>query len=116
LPKQTQVKGWFAKADTWRNVSRTCDEGFFASHACIGSLYIVWLSYVCHEPRERNTPKTSGGVLVASCHFHELGLMGWVMSTDTDSHPVVRQDLWEDTWHLEGVQIVLNGQWWGPHC
>ena len=59
---------------------------------------------VCHDFIKRNSPKSSGGVLKASCHFLRLGPINRVTSSDMNSHAVllrqthvVRQDPWEDT-------------------
>ena len=56
----------------------------------IGMPYHCLLVIICHDSIERNTPKTSGGVLAASHYFQGLRQIGRVkwkfldMSGDTD--------------------------------
>lgn len=63
---------------------RTCDEGFFLMTYIYWSALHASLSSNCHDSVERNSPKTSGGRLAASCHFCQPVQIDNVMSADTD--------------------------------
>ena len=65
------MKKHFAEADTGEDVllkqtlGRTHDEGFFTNNTHV-LVCLAYLSCICQDSIERNTPKT---LLVASCSF-----------------------------------------------
>jgi hypothetical protein len=89
--KQTQVKGCFAKASTWKDIwwRVLCQQ-----HIHIGLPYIAYLSSVCCSSIERNAP---------SFCFLRLGPIGRAMSADTNSHEVL----------LRQTHMLRQDMWWG---
>jgi hypothetical protein len=53
--------------------------------ACIALPYIARLSCICRDSIERNASKNFWWCAAVSCCFHRLGLMGRMISAETDA-------------------------------
>jgi hypothetical protein len=63
----------------------------------LSALYAL-LNYIRWDSIKRNAPKNFWWCTVASCCFHRLGLIGRVMSTETDACAKARHMLRQDPW------------------
>jgi len=123
--RQTHEGTFHWSRHKWKDVplkqacERTRDEGLFANdtHVFIGLPYILWLSCICWDSIERNTPNAPGALLASSCSFWGLGPISKVTSADADSHAKARPR--KVTQCLEGInrtQWTARGACYRASC
>jgi hypothetical protein len=78
------------------------EDSLLTTHICIGLPYVVLLSAFIKTP-QRETPKNFWWCAAVSCCFLGLGLIGRVMSAETNARAEERLVLRQDTWRTRDV-------------